>query len=77
MGKRILIEGLMHLGDLVASSAIIRSIRRKYTNSEITYLVTPGLVEAAKAMPDVDGVLIYEYKSGGSLDGVWQRGILI
>lgn len=72
MGKRILIEGLMHLGDLVASSAIIRPIRRKYPNSEITYLVTPGLVEAAKAMPDVDGVLIYEYKSGGSLGGVWQ-----
>lgn len=71
MYTRILIEGIMHLGDLIASSAIMGPLKREYPDSHITYLITPGLEAAVEAMPQVDDYLVYTYKSGGSIKGVW------
>ena len=72
MGKRILVEGIMHLGDLIASSAIIGPLKREYPDSHITYLITPGMETAIESMPQVDDYIVYRYKSGGDIKGVWE-----
>lgn len=50
--------GLFHtLGDIVVSTAIVREIKVKYPDSEITYAVSKEYVEVLKNNPDVATII--------------------
>lgn len=70
--KRILLEGIMNLGDLVASTAAVSYLRRQYPQWEIYYLIRPGFEDLLAQVPGVAGIITYTYKSGGGIGGIWR-----
>lgn len=70
--KRILLEGIMNLGDLVASTAAVSYLRRQYPQWEIYYLIRPGFEDVLATVPGVRGTIAYAYKSGGGFTGIWK-----
>ena len=71
MVKKILVDGIMHLGDMMISASVFPILRKHYPNAEIVYLTTANLAPAAALIEGVDRVIPYEYKSGGGVKGVW------
>lgn len=70
MYKRILIDGIMHLGDLVVCTAIVPYLKNIYSGCQVSYLVKPGMAPLLQMVESVDSALVYEYKSkGGYVDG--------
>lgn len=71
MVKKILVDGIMHLGDIMISASVFPILRKHYPDAEIVYLTVAKLASAAALIDGVDRVIPYEYKSGGGVKGVW------
>lgn len=61
----ILVDGLMHVGDIMITSSIFPVLRKVYPDAHVTYLTYGNLCEAAGMLEGVDDVYAYDYKSGG------------
>lgn len=77
---KILVDGLMHVGDILISSSVLPVLKKAYPESRITYLTYGNLCAAAQMLEGVDDVYAYDYKSGGGfLQGIrvarelWKR----
>ena len=71
MVKKILVDGIMHLGDIMISASVFPILRKHYPSAEIVFLTIANLAPAAALIEGVDRVIPYEYKSGGGVKGVW------
>lgn len=69
--KNILIEAIMNLGDLVALTAIIPLIKKYNPGAKVTFLVKEGFDDLLNKVSDLDGYIVYIYKSGGGVRGIW------
>lgn len=70
--KNILVEAIMNLGDLVALTAIIPVIKEYNPEARITFLVKEGFDDLLDKVPSLDKYMVYIYKSGGDVRGVWK-----
>lgn len=64
---KILVDGLMHVGDILISSSVFPVLKKAYPDAKITYLTYGNLCAAAQMIEGVDDVYAYDYKSGGGL----------
>lgn len=55
--KNIYFGMMQTLGDIIASTAIIRTIKEKYPESKITYAVGNGYVDVLKNNPDIAEII--------------------
>ena len=68
---KILVDGLMHVGDILIASSVLPVLKKAYPESRITYLTYGNLCAAAQMLEGVDDVYAYDYKSGGGfLQGI-------
>lgn len=70
--KNILIDAVMHLGDLIHATSIIPLLKQSYPNAEISYLVKPELVQLFNNVDNVKHVIQYQYKSKGDYFSVFK-----
>lgn len=70
--NNILIDAVMHLGDLIHATTLIPLLKQEYPNSKISYLVKPELVELFKNVDGVEHVIAYKYKSKGDYFSVFR-----
>src|SRR3989344_4014840 len=59
MGKRILIIKLDAVGDVIRSTPLAEGIKKKYSNSQLTWLVGEYSQPFLKNNPYIDRVIIY------------------
>lgn len=72
MVKKIFVDGIMHLGDMMIAASVFPVLRREFPTAEIHFLVTENLAAAASLIEGVDVVIPYAYKSGGGVKGVFE-----
>ena len=70
--KNILIDAVMHLGDLIHAITLIPLLKQAYPNAEISYLVKPELVQLFNNVDNVKYVIPYQYKSKGDYFSVFK-----
>ncbi|MCC2642080.1 MAG: Lipopolysaccharide heptosyltransferase [Nitrospira sp.] len=58
--RRILCVRLDQLGDVIMTSPALRAVKDSMPGRTITLLTSPGGAEAARLMPFVDDILVYE-----------------
>lgn len=69
-GPNILVVRLDRIGDVALSFPAVRSIRLRYPNARIAWLVRPAARTLAERCPDSDEVIEYDYASGGVHRGI-------
>lgn len=69
MYKKIFIDGIMHLGDMIMSASVLPVLKKTYPDSDITYLAMGNLAHVAELLEGVDHVIPYTYKSKGGIYG--------
>lgn len=65
--NRILIIRLSSLGDILLSTPVIRSLKRKFPNSQIDFVVKKQFKDALLYNPNISGVIIYEKEKAKQL----------
>ncbi len=70
--NNILIDAVMHLGDLIHATTLIPLLKQQYPDARISYLVKPELVELFKNVDDVEHVIAYKYRSKGDYFSVFR-----
>ena len=63
--NNILIDAVMHLGDLIHATTLIPLLKQQYPDARISYLVKPELVDLFKNIDNIEYVIPYKYKSKG------------
>ena len=61
---KILLVRLRLVGDVVFTTPVIRAVRRKYPEAELTYLVEPSAAAVVQANPHLDDVIVVPRASG-------------
>ena len=69
--KKIIIGATVYLGDLILMAPLIKSVKQKYSDSEITLLVSKGRKEFGESINGVDFALEAQIKNGG-----WARDFI-
>ena len=77
MSYKIFVDCTMHLGDIMIASSIFPILKKHHPDAEITFLTQAALAPAASLIEGVDHVIPYQYKSGGSMLGVWQMAKIL
>ena len=72
--KNILIDAMMHLGDLIHATSVIPLLKELYPGCKISFMVEPGLVKLFDNVYDVEHVIPYSYKSKGDYLAVFKMG---
>ena len=72
--KKIFIDGIMHLGDMIMSASVLPVLKKTYPDSDITYLAMGNLAHVAELLEGVDHVIPYTYKSKGGYMDVYRWG---
>ena len=54
---KILVDGLMHVGDILIASSVLPVLKKAYPESQITYLTYGNLCAAAQMLEGVDDVV--------------------
>lgn len=72
--KKILLDALMHLGDIIMSDSAVLVLKKAWPDAEITYLTYGNLAEAAALLEGVDRVIGYDYRSKGGYLDVYRMG---
>lgn len=65
--KRILLIKLDALGDVVRSTALVEGLKKKYKNSQVTWLVAPGGEYFLKDNPFIDRIIKYNPETARQL----------
>jgi len=61
---KILLVRLRLVGDVVFTTPVIRAVRRKYPQAELTYLVEPPAAAVVQGNPHLDDVIVVPKASG-------------
>ena len=76
-GKKILVIRCDHIGDVIASSVVLRPLRRAYPDARIDFLTSSAGAELLRGNPDIDNVIPFnapwferDRKSGNVMGGV-------
>jgi ADP-heptose:LPS heptosyltransferase len=69
--KKIFVDGLMHMGDMIMSSSVFPLLKNAYPDAEITYLSMDNLADVAALLEGVDRVIPYSYESKGGYGSVY------
>ena len=72
--KKIFLDGIMHLGDVITAASVIPVLKEQYPHSEIHYLVKDSVALPASLICGVDRVIPYTYQSGGGALDVIRMG---
>lgn len=75
--KKIFIDGIMHLGDMIMSSSVIPVLKKAYPDSEIVYLATANLAYVVSFFKGIDQVIPYTYQSKGGYMDVYRMGKML
>ncbi|MDO4179377.1 MAG: glycosyltransferase family 9 protein [Phascolarctobacterium sp.] len=70
--KNIIVDSVMHLGDLIQASTVATLLKKLYPGAKVTFLVQDGLQSALSLCQDVDDIIPYKYKSGGDVLNVFR-----
>ena len=70
--NNILIDAVMHLGDLIHATTLIPLLKQQYPDARILYLVKPELVDLFKNIDNIEYVIPYKYKSKGDYFSVFR-----
>ena len=70
--NNILIDAVMHLGDLIHATTLIPLLKQQYPDARISYLVKPELVDLFKNIDNIEYVIPYKYKSKGDYFSVFR-----
>jgi heptosyltransferase-3 len=62
--RRVLVICMRRLGDVLLSSALIRSLRRAWPEARIEVLVNAGSAPALRGNPDIDELLVQPERAG-------------
>jgi ADP-heptose:LPS heptosyltransferase len=62
MPKNILIMSLTRMGDLIQSTPLISSLRKRYPEAKITLLVSSDFVEFAKRANHIDDIIVFNLR---------------
>lgn len=57
--KKIFLDGIMHLGDVITAASVIPVLKEQYPHSEIHYLVKDSVALPASLICGVDRVIPY------------------
>ena len=60
MPKRILVFSFSFIGDAVLSTAVIRPLRRHFSDAHITFLVGPRAFDLLATDPNINATLVYD-----------------
>ncbi|MGL4568042.1 MAG: glycosyltransferase family 9 protein, partial [Fusobacteriaceae bacterium] len=72
---RILIIHTAFIGDIVLSTPILKKLKEKYPESEITYLTTPAGAAILRNNPNISEIISYDKRGTHSgIMGVWNLG---
>ena len=72
--KNILVDAMMHLGDLIHATSVIPLLKKLYPGCKVSFLVEPGLVSLFENIDGVEHVISYSYKSKGDYLAVFKMG---
>lgn len=72
--KNILIDAMMHLGDLIHATSVIPLLKELYPGCKVSFMVEPGLVKLFENVEGVEYVIPYSYKSKGDYFAVFRIG---
>ena len=72
--KNILVDAMMHLGDLIHATSVIPLLKELYPGCKVSFLVEPGLVGLFENIDGVEHVIPYSYKSKGDYLAVFKMG---
>ena len=72
--KNILVDAMMHLGDLIHATSVIPLLKKLYPGCKVSFLVEPGLVGLFENIDGVEHVIPYSYKSKGDYLAVFKMG---
>ena len=72
--QNILVDGIMHLGDMIMTASVFPVLQKNCPGAKITYLASGNLAFAAKLFDGVDEVIPYTYKSKGGYLDVYRMG---
>lgn len=72
--KKIFVDGIMHLGDMIMTASVFPVLKKAYPNAEVTYLASANLAFVAEALEGVDRVVPYAYQSKGGYWDVYRMG---
>lgn len=70
--NNILVDAVMHLGDLIHATTIIPLLKNTFPKAKVSFLVPSGLCELFDLIEGVDNVIPYSYKSGGDYYSVYK-----
>lgn len=70
--NNILIDAVMHLGDLIHATTLIPLLKQQYPDARISYLVKSELVDLFKNIDNIEYVIPYKYKSKGDYFSVFR-----
>lgn len=62
--RKILIIRLSSIGDIVLTTPLVRSVRKKYPEAQIDYAVKEVFADLVKDNPHIDSVLAFDHKKG-------------
>jgi len=62
--KKILIIRMSSIGDIVLSTSFLRSVKNKYPNAEIHFLIKKEFAELVKKHPSIDNLISFDKKLG-------------
>lgn len=72
--KNILMDAMMHLGDLIHATSVIPLLKELYPGCKVSFLVEPGLVGLFENIAGVEYIIPYSYKSKGDYLAVFKMG---
>ena len=75
--KKIFVDGIMHLGDMIMTASVFPILKKAYPNAEITYLALANLAFVAELLEGVDRVIPYAYQSKGGYLDVYRMGRML
>ena len=62
--KKILIIRMSSIGDIVLSTSFIESVKNKFPNSQIDFLIKKEFSDIVQNHPLIDNIIAYDKQSG-------------
>jgi len=62
--KKILIVRLSSIGDIILSTPLVRSLKEKFPDSKIDYLIKAEYIDLIKNNPHLNEIITYESSKG-------------
>lgn len=61
--KNILVYSMVNLGDVILTTGAVRLLKEAYPQARITMMVRRATADVLRCHPDIDEVLVYDYKA--------------